>query len=85
MYETQKLDKETFINCKCLSKAIDDKIYPEAKEAYNMNTILEIENLCKYYGKQENQTKALDGITFQVMKGEFLGIMEAAVPANQPS
>jgi len=31
MYETQKLDKETFINCKCLSKAIDDKIYPEAK------------------------------------------------------
>jgi len=40
-----------------------------------MNTILEIENLCKYYGKQENQTKALDGITFQVMKGEFLGIM----------
>jgi len=40
-----------------------------------MNTILEIENLCKYYGKQENQTKALDGITLQVMKGEFLGIM----------
>ncbi|WP_265446800.1 ABC transporter ATP-binding protein [Acetivibrio straminisolvens] len=40
-----------------------------------MNSILEIENLCKYYGKPENQTKALDGVTFQVMPGEFLGIM----------
>lgn len=40
-----------------------------------MNSILKIENLCKYFGKPENQTKALDGITFQVMPGEFLGIM----------
>lgn len=37
--------------------------------------ILEIENLHKYYGKADNQTKALHGITFQVMAGEFLGIM----------
>lgn len=37
--------------------------------------ILEIESLCKYYGGQDNQTKALDGITFQVVSGEFLGIM----------
>ena len=40
-----------------------------------MKTILEIENLRKYYGKQGSQTKALDGITHQVMEGEFLGIM----------
>ncbi len=40
-----------------------------------MNPILEIESLKKYYGKAKNQTKALDGITFQVMPGEFLGIM----------
>lgn len=40
-----------------------------------MKTILEIENLRKYYGKQGSQTKALDGITLQVMEGEFLGIM----------
>lgn len=40
-----------------------------------MKPILYIEALKKYYGKQPNQTKALDGITFQVMPGEFLGIM----------
>lgn len=40
-----------------------------------MKPILEIESLRKYYGKSKNQTKALDGITFQVMRGEFLGIM----------
>ena len=40
-----------------------------------METVLEIEDLKKYYGRQGNQTKALDGITLQVMEGEFLGIM----------
>lgn len=40
-----------------------------------MEPILEIEFLKKYYGRSSNQTKALDGITFQVMPGEFLGIM----------
>lgn len=40
-----------------------------------MEPILEIESLRKYYGKLPNQTKALDGITLQVIPGEFLGIM----------
>lgn len=40
-----------------------------------MEPILNIENLTKTYGTIQNQTKALDGITFQVMQGEFLGIM----------
>ena len=40
-----------------------------------MEPILNIENLTKTYGNVPNQTKALDGITFQVMPGEFLGIM----------
>lgn len=40
-----------------------------------MEPILSIEALTKYYGKGVNQTKALNGITFQVMPGEFLGIM----------
>ncbi|MCI8402676.1 MAG: ABC transporter ATP-binding protein [Lachnospiraceae bacterium] len=40
-----------------------------------MEPILDIENLTKTYGNVPNQTKALDGITFQVMPGEFLGIM----------
>ncbi len=37
--------------------------------------ILEITSLKKYYGSAPNQTKALNGITFQVLSGEFLGIM----------
>ena len=37
--------------------------------------ILEIKNLKKYYGKKDSVTKALDGISFQVMNGEFIGIM----------
>lgn len=37
--------------------------------------LMEIESLTKYYGKMDNQTKALDGISFQIMPGEFLGIM----------
>ena len=40
-----------------------------------MDSLLKIESLKKYYGKKPNQTKALDGISFQVMPGEFLGIM----------
>ncbi len=40
-----------------------------------MEPILNIENLSKAYGNIPNQTKALNGITFQVMAGEFLGIM----------
>ncbi len=40
-----------------------------------MDPVLRIESLKKYYGKSENRTKALRGITFQVMPGEFLGIM----------
>ena len=43
-----------------------------------MQPILKIESLKKYYGKQENVTKAIDGIDFQVMPGEFLGIMGAS-------
>ena len=40
-----------------------------------MKPILNIENLNKVYGTLPNQTRALNGITFQVMPGEFLGIM----------
>ena len=39
-----------------------------------MEPILNLENLTKVYGNVPNQTKALNGITFQVMPGEFLGI-----------
>lgn len=44
-------------------------------EVFYMETILKVESLKKYYGKDSNLTKALNGISFQVIKGEFLGIM----------
>ncbi|MBQ6820173.1 MAG: ABC transporter ATP-binding protein [Clostridium sp.] len=37
--------------------------------------ILEVKDLKKYYGKKDSVTKALKGISFQVMNGEFIGIM----------
>ena len=41
-------------------------------------TILQAVNIQKYYGGRENLTKAVDRISFQVQKGEFLGIMGAS-------
>lgn len=37
--------------------------------------ILEVQALYKEYGKKENITKALNGLSCSVMEGEFLGIM----------
>lgn len=43
-----------------------------------MNTVLEVTNVEKYYGNKSNLTKALDGISFSVEEGEFVGIMGAS-------
>ena len=43
-----------------------------------MHKVLEIENVTKYYGSGSVVTKALDGISFQVDKGEFTAIMGAS-------
>lgn len=40
--------------------------------------ILQIEHLTKTYGKGGSKTEALKGITFDVLEGEFLGIMGAS-------
>ncbi len=40
--------------------------------------ILKVNQLKKYYGRKENITKALDGISFHVNSGELLGIMGAS-------
>ena len=37
--------------------------------------ILRVQNLCKIYGKGENQVKALDNISFSINKGEFVAII----------
>ncbi|MBO0462456.1 ABC transporter ATP-binding protein [Enterococcus sp. DIV1298c] len=44
-----------------------------------MDKIVEINNVTKVYGKSnEKQTQALNGISFSVEKGEFIGIMGAS-------
>ncbi|WP_343339467.1 ABC transporter ATP-binding protein YxdL [Terrisporobacter petrolearius] len=40
-----------------------------------MNTVLQVENIEKYYGNKRNLTKAINNISFQVEEGEFIGIM----------
>lgn len=37
--------------------------------------ILKTENLKKYYGKDENMVKALDGVSMSVKKGEFVAVV----------
>lgn len=44
----------------------------------NNNRILQVESLTKTYGKGSTQTEALRGISFDVLEGEFLGIMGAS-------
>lgn len=43
-----------------------------------MDTILKLNNVEKYYGNNSNITKAIDRISFEVDKGEFVGIMGAS-------
>ena len=40
-----------------------------------MDKILDVRSLKKYYGRGESITKAVDGISFYVLPGEFVGIM----------
>ncbi len=48
-------------------------IIPE-RQVINMK-ILEVQNLCKTYGKGEAQVRALDHVSFSVGKGEFIAIV----------
>ncbi len=43
-----------------------------------MQKILTVEHIEKYYGNKGNLTKAVDDISFEVDKGEFVGIMGAS-------
>ena len=40
--------------------------------------ILKVENLCKTYGKGENEVKAVNNVSFKVEKGEFVAIIGAS-------
>ena len=67
--------------CK-LNRLIDKRKYVRIKtqkeRRYKMDEILKIENLEKYYGNKGNITKAVDGLSFSVCKGEYVGIMGAS-------
>lgn len=43
-----------------------------------MEKVLEVKNIEKYYGNKSNLTKAINNISFDVAKGEFVGIMGAS-------
>ena len=40
-----------------------------------MGEILKIDSIEKYYGNKGNILKAIDGVSFEVQKGEFVGVM----------
>ena len=48
----------------------------------NTGKLLEVRNLQKFYNKDGVPTKALNGITFDVFPGEYLGIMGASGSGN---
>jgi putative ABC transport system ATP-binding protein len=43
-----------------------------------MEKILQVKNILKYYGNKSSLTKAVDDISFDVSKGEFVAIMGAS-------
>lgn len=47
-------------------------------EEISNNVVLSLDNVEKYYGNKSSLTKAVDKISFDVCKGEFVGIMGAS-------
>lgn len=40
-----------------------------------MDTILKTKNLCKYYGNDENEVKALQDVNIEIERGEFVAVV----------
>ena len=40
--------------------------------------LLKAENLCKIYGKGENEVRAVDGVSFTVPKGQMVAVVGAS-------
>jgi len=60
----------------CIEEIIGTEItHLEVNKMENMLTVKQVE---KYYGNKGNLTKALDGVSFSIEKGEYVGIMGAS-------
>lgn len=53
-------------------------IIPKQRSVFLMEKILEVKQIEKYYGSKSNLTKAVDNISFDVGRGEYVGIMGAS-------
>ena len=49
-----------------------------------MDTVLKLNNVEKYYGNNSNITKAIDRISFEVDKGEFVVLWVPVVQEKRP-
>ena len=48
------------------------------RQGKNDNAVLRVEKIEKYYGNRSSLTKAIDNVSFEVGKGEFVAIMGAS-------
>ena len=75
--------KKPYMNCKWCDLSLFIIIiikYKKGLVSYmsRYEKLLEVRKLHKYYSKDVVSTKALNGISFDVLKGEYLGIMGAS-------
>ena len=50
-------------------------IYEEEENEMENKCILKVKDLKKYYGSEEALVKALDGVSLEVNRGEFVAIV----------
>ena len=73
--------RETFQNCKENQYQSDTCAAPSGVAWFHQKggfTMLQVQNIEKYYGSRNNVTRALDRVSFDVADGEFLVIMGAS-------
>ena len=49
----------------------------------NRQVLLKVEDLCQYFKSGNSELKAVDGVSFEIYKGEVLGLSEKAAAARR--